>query len=384
MVRLCRWKWGRSPKIFALALLLMGNLGGITACRNSPPATETEPQSQNSENRLIVEDALLEQSDAAGNILWKIQAEEAIYSQDRKAATLTKLVGNLYQDGEVILSLQANKGQVINDGDRIILESGVLVTDNRQGAVFETEKAEWEPANFILQITTGLQAKYPNGTLSANQGKYFIDRQDLELADTVEVVIVEPPLQLQGSRLNWLVAEDKITAAEGLTVQRYTAETITDRLRADQGEAQLKAQKIIVSGNVLLNSLDPEIQFASGAATWDIQAGIITGQDSVQLTQTAERVQFRGNQGRYNLKTQQAQLSGAVRGTGEDPPTSLKANQVDWNLTAEEVVAVGNVVYEQTNPRVKLNGDRAVGKFKQNQLVVTGSAQKQVTTEVIP
>ncbi|WP_232308914.1 LPS export ABC transporter periplasmic protein LptC [Picosynechococcus sp. PCC 73109] len=384
MVRLCRWKWGRSPKIFALALLLMGNLGGITACRNSPPATETEPQSQNSENRLIVEDALLEQSDAEGNILWKIQAEEAIYSQDRKAATLTKLVGNLYQDGEVILSLQANKGQVINDGDRIILESGVLVTDNRQGAVFETEKAEWEPANFILQITTGLQAKYPNGTLSANQGKYFIDRQDLELADTVEVVIVEPPLQLQGSRLNWLVAEDKITAAEGLTVQRYTAETITDRLRADQGEAQLKAQKIIVSGNVLLNSLDPEIQFASGAATWDIQAGVITGQDSVQLTQTAERVQFRGNQGRYNLKTQQAQLSGAVRGTGEDPPTSLKANQVDWNLTAEEVVAVGNVVYEQTNPRVKLNGDRAVGKFKQNQLVVTGSAQKQVTTEVIP
>lgn len=93
MVRLCRWKWGRSPKIFALALLLMGNLGGITACRNSPPATETEPQSQNSENRLIVEDALLEQSDAEGNILWKIQAEEAIYSQDRKAATLTKLVG---------------------------------------------------------------------------------------------------------------------------------------------------------------------------------------------------------------------------------------------------------------------------------------------------
>ncbi|ANV88422.1 LPS export ABC transporter periplasmic protein LptC [Picosynechococcus sp. PCC 7117] len=362
----------------------MGNLGGITACRNSPPAAETEPQSQNSENRLIVEDALLEQSDAEGNILWKIQAEEAIYSQDRKAATLTKLVGNLYQDGEVILSLQANKGQVINDGDRIILESGVLVTDNRQGAVFETEKAEWEPANFILQITTGLQAKYPNGTLSAKQGKYFIDRQDLELADTVEVVIVEPPLQLQGSKLNWLVAEDKITAAEGLTVQRYTAETITDRLRADQGEAQLKAQKIIVSGNVLLNSLDPEIQFASGAATWDIQAGIITGQDSVQLTQTAERVQFRGNQGRYNLKTQQAQLSGAVRGTSEDPPTSLKANQVDWNLTAEEVVAVGNVVYEQTNPRVKLNGDRAVGKFKQNQLVVTGSAQKPVTTEVIP
>ena len=384
MVRLCRWERGRSPKIFALALLLLGNLGGITACRNAPPATETEPQSQNSENRLIVKDALLEQSDAEGNILWKIQAEEAIYSQDRKAATLTKLVGNLYQDGEVILSLQANKGQVINDGDRIILESGVLVTDNRQGAVFETEKAEWEPANFTLQITTGLQAKYPNGKLSAKQGKYFIDRQDLELTDTVEVVIVEPPLQLQGSKLNWLVAEDKITAAEGLTVQRYTAETITDRLRAEQGEAQLKAQTIIVSGNVLLNSLDPEIQFASGAATWDIQAGVITGEDSVQLTQTAEQVQFRANQGRYNLKTQQAQLSGAVRGTGEDPPTSLKATQVDWDLTAEEVVAVGNVVYEQTNPRVKLNGDHAVGNFGRNQVVVTGSAQKQVTTEVIP
>ncbi|MBV5260054.1 LPS export ABC transporter periplasmic protein LptC [Synechococcus moorigangaii CMS01] len=383
MVQLRRWVWGRSPKLFALALLLVGTSWGLSACRNAPPPAE-EPQSENTENRLIVENALLEQADAEGNILWKLQAEEAVYSQDRKDATLTNLIGNLYEDGEVILSLQASKGQVINDGDRIILEAGVLVTDNRHGAVFETEKAEWEPANSLLQITDSLQAKYPNGKLTAKQGKYFIDRQDLELTEAVEVITVEPALQLQGSKLNWLVAEDKITAAEGLTIQRYTAEAVTGRLRADQGEAQLQAKKIIVSGNVLLNSRDPEIQFASGAATWDIQAGVITGQGSVQLTQTAEGVQFRANQGSYNLNTQQAQLSGAVNGTGEDPPTLLKANQLDWNTGTEEVVAVGNVVYEQTNPRVKLNGDRAVGNLGRNQVVVTGSAQKQVTTEVIP
>ncbi|WP_081699625.1 LPS export ABC transporter periplasmic protein LptC [Picosynechococcus sp. NKBG15041c] len=379
----CRWVWGRSPQILAFSLLLLGSPWGLSACRNTTPPGETEAQNQNTENRLVVENALLEQADADGNILWKLQAEEAVYSQDQKDATLTNLLGNLYEDGEVILSIQASGGQVINDGERIVLEAGVLVTDNRQGVVFETEQAEWQPGNNVLLITNALQARYPNGTLRADQGQYFIDRQDLELTEAVEIITVEPSLRLLGSKFNWLIADDRIIAETGLTIERYTDEALTARLRADRGEAQVAAQTITVSGNVLLNSSDPEIQFVSGAATWDLKAGVITGRETVQLTQTDENTQFRANQGRYNLNSQQAQLSGAVRGTGTNPPTALQANQVDWNLATEQVVATGNVVYEQSNPRVTLNGDRAVGNLAQNQVVVTGSPRKQVATEIV-
>lgn len=374
----------RSCRRVVLHLLLGGGLLLTAIACQKPPTPPETPVEPNPENRLIVEDALLEQSDENGKILWKLQAEEAIYSQDRKVATLKNLVGNLYEDGKVILSLQAKGGRVINDGEKIFLENDVLVTDNRQGIVFEAKQVEWEPSKSLLQITQPFSAKYPNGKLIAKLGKYFIDRQELELTEAVEIVTVKPSLRLQGKKLLWQVKENKIIGEQGLTVQSYTKDKITARFQADKGEALIKTEIVTVRGNVLLNSLDPEVQFTSGEAVWNLKSGVVAGKNSVQITHNKEKVQFRGSQGTFNLNTKQATLTGAVNGTGENPPASLSTNQLDWNLVTEVLTAQGNVVYQQANPFVKLNGDRAVGKLNQNQLVISGTQGKQVTTEIIP
>jgi lipopolysaccharide assembly outer membrane protein LptD (OstA) len=226
--------------------------------------------------------------------------------------------------------------------------------------------------------------KYPNGKLTAKKGKYFIDRQELELTDTVEAIAVNPTIRLRGKQLLWQLKKDIVSGEQGLTIERYTKEKITARLQAQKGEALLKEEKIVVSGNVLLNSLEPAVQFASGEAVWDLKSGVITGKNSIQLTHNKDKVQFQANQGQFNLNTQQVNLTGAVKGTNEQPPATLSANQVDWNLQTEVLTAQGNVVYQQNNPRLKLNGDRAVGKLNQDQLVVSGTQGKQVNTEVIP
>jgi len=375
----------RSPKGIILTILLGSSLLILPSCRNaSSPKPEEETTQTNQENRLIVDNAILEQSDAEGNILWKIQVEEAIYSQDRKVATVTGIVGNLYEDGEIILSLQSDKGRIINDGERVVLQDNIVVTDNRYDAVIEASEAEWQPANYLLKIDADLKGKYPNGQFASDRGQYLIDTQELELNDSIEGSTIEPPLHLKGEKIIWQFEEQLIQAEDGLEIQQYTEEKITTRVKAEKAEVQLLEQLVTMSGKVLLNSLEPEIQFASGEAVWDVEEGLITGKDAVQITDNKAKVQFRGNQGTFNLTTQQANLVGAVRGAGESPPSSLQAAKVDWNIKTQDVLAQGNVIYEQSDPRLTLKGDRAVGQLAQNTLVVSGTRQKQVITEVIP
>lgn len=377
----------RSPKGIFLTILLGSSLLILTSCRNasSPKPQEEETAGQTSqENRLTVMDAILEQSDADGNILWKIQTDEAIYSQDRKLATVTGIVGNLYENGEIILSLKADKGSIINDGERVVLEENIVATDNRYGAVIEASQAEWQPANYLLKIDADLKGKYPNGQFSSDRGQYLIDTQELELNDSIEGSTVEPPLHLKGKTIFWQLKEELIKAEEGLEIQQYTKEKIITRVKAKKAEVQLLEKKVTMSGDVLLNSLEPEIQFVSDEAVWDVKGNLITGKGAVQITHNKEKVQFRGNQGTFNLITQQANLLGTVRGVGEDPPSTLQAAKVDWNIKTQDVLAQGNVVYEQSDPRLTLKGDRAVGQLARNTLVVSGTRKKQVITEVIP
>ncbi|MGB2924681.1 MAG: LPS export ABC transporter periplasmic protein LptC [Limnothrix sp.] len=374
----------RSPQSLLLMLLLSGSLLMVTSCRNtsSPqPESNIEP---NPENRLIVADAVLEQSDANGQILWKLQAKEAIYSQDRKAADVTGIVGNLYADGKIILSLKADEGRIINDGERVILRKNIIVTDDRYGAVLEASEAEWQPAEYLLTISADLKGKYPNGQFSATKGQYFIDRQELELEEEVKAIAVKPALQLQSKKIKWQLAEEIITVEEGLELQEYTEEKITARLQAEQGKILLAEEKLVIKGNVLLNNLQPNVQFASGEAAWNLVTDIITGKGGVQITDNKEKIQFRGDTGIFNIKTQQTNLVGAVRGVGKKPPASLSATKLDWNIETQNLLAQGNVVYERQDPRLTLKGDRAVGRLQQNTLVVSGTKGQQVITEVIP
>ena len=46
--------------------------------------------------------------------------------------------------------------------------------------------------------------------------------------------------------------------------------------------------------------------------------------------------------------------------------------------------ALGEVVYQQNNPKFTLSGIKAIGKLEDNTLVVTGSENKRVSTEIFP
>jgi LPS export ABC transporter protein LptC len=133
------------------------------------------------ETSLSLENATLEQSNADGELLWKIQVDEAEYSPDRKKAALTAVKGNIFQDGKVVLQVKADKGEIQRDGAEIFLKDNVVAVDPRNKAVIRSGEVEWQPQESLLIVRKNLRGSHPQLEASANEGKYNTREQKLEL-----------------------------------------------------------------------------------------------------------------------------------------------------------------------------------------------------------
>ncbi|MGL5034702.1 MAG: LPS export ABC transporter periplasmic protein LptC, partial [Microcystaceae cyanobacterium] len=63
----------------------------------------------------------------------------------------------------------------------------------------------------------------------------------------------------------------------------------------------------------------------------------------------------------------------------------LFADQLTWNMQAQTLEALGNIIYEQQKePKFNLTGDRAVGSLVQNNVIITSDRPERVVTEIYP
>ncbi len=373
------------------AWILIGVLFySLSACRNNQPVADPESdpttEEETIEERLILENATLNQVDSEGNTLWKLEVKRVVYRQDNQNAELEAVTGELYEEGEVFLKIQANQGKIINDGTQVNLAGEVVATDPRNGATLNTEKVEWSPENRLLLIPQPLSGQHPRFNVTANRGKYYTDQEELELIGNVEGISEDPPLQLQGDQLNWLISQEVVRSQQPLQVDRYdpATETISDRVTANSGEVKLGEKIVFLEDNVEFKSSDPPLQAASNAITWDIDKKVITSSQPIQVVQTEDNLTLTGNQGIIDLNREVAQFQGGVKGVSQGNQATLFANRLRWNLPTQEMEAEGNVIYQQSDPPLTTKGEKASGILSQENIVVQGNQEQRVTTEIVP
>jgi len=373
------------------AWILIGVLFySLSACRNNQPVADPESdpttEEETIEERLILENATLNQVDSEGNTLWKLEVKRVVYRQDNQNAELEAVTGELYEGGEVFLKIQANQGKIIEDGTQVNLAGEVVATDPRNGATLNTEKVEWSPENRLLLIPQPLSGQHPRFNVTANRGKYYTDQEELELIGNVEGISEDPPLQLQGDQLNWLISQEVVRSQQPLQVDRYdpATETISDRVTANSGEVKLGEKIVFLEDNVEFKSSAPPLQAASNAITWDIDKKVITSSQPIQVVQTEDNLTLTGNQGRIDLNREVAQFQGGVKGVSQGNQATLFANRLRWNLPTQEMEAEGNVIYQQNDPPLTTKGEKASGILSQENIVVQGSQEQRVTTEIVP
>ena len=376
------------PHLLAKGLFFFVLIWGIAACQSPPSQEGKSAENKNvsrTDTQFILNNAILEQSNPQGNIVWKVKSATTVYSQDRQTANLEKVTANLLQEGKVILQLSSKKGKIEQNGAVIFLEEQIIVTDPRNRAIVRSEEAEWRPSEQILIVRRGVTGTNDNLAIEAQGGKYFIDTERLELAGNIIANTIEPSLRLKTDHLIWSIPQQQITSDRPLEIVRYQDEQITDRIVAEGGKVELQQNIATLHDNIEMRSLTPQLQIATNSAQWNYQTRIIKSDRPIQIIDLENQLNITGNQGKIDLNQEIANLDKGIKGINNRNQAKLYARELIWYIPTEKVEAVGDVIYQQANPYLNLTGDKAVGKLQGDSVVVTSNNQQnRVITEILP
>ncbi|NJM85775.1 MAG: LPS export ABC transporter periplasmic protein LptC [Leptolyngbyaceae cyanobacterium RM2_2_21] len=112
-------KWYRLAGVVTLIAVVLGSIRAYQLVNQEPLATSSSAADETAESGLTLKDVTLEQPDEDGNLLWRVHADEVTYSPDQKVAVVTNPDGELFQDGEPIYRVKADRGEVRQDGESI-------------------------------------------------------------------------------------------------------------------------------------------------------------------------------------------------------------------------------------------------------------------------
>lgn len=384
-------------------MLLLGSISllpvlAIAGCQSSKPIAQPSPSSSpRLESHLTLNKATLEQTNAKGQSLWKIQVENAVYSPDRKNAQLSKIKGNLFTDGKIVLKVSADNGEIQRDGELVILRENIIAVDPRNKAVIKSNEVEWRPKESVLFIRNNLKGSHPQLDVTAKEGKYDTRQQRLDLSGKILGLTKNPPnpkkvpnsnkkLQLKAEHLFWLIPQQKVLNDQLMTVSRFQDQVITDQVTTKKAELQLNNKLLQIQENLNFKSLNPPLQIAAASLNWQYEKRLVSSVQPIQIIDYEQQITLTGNQGWVDLNQNLASLTGGAKGTSQRNQATLFANQLTWNITNQTLEALGNVVYEQTqSPKFNLTGDRAVGILQNNSVIVTSNnRQERVVTEIYP
>lgn len=359
----------------------------LSACQPPEPVTQKEakpPTREELDSRLTLNNATLEQANAQGQTLWKIQVNKANYSKDKKTAQLEKVKGNLYQDGKVVLHISSDKGLIQEDGKKIFLNENITATDPRNGVVIRGDEVEWRPQENVFMIRKNLRGTHAKLQASAKEGRYYTKQQRFELVGDILATVKEPALQLKTSFLAWDIKNQFISGDQPLTIVRFKDKTITDEISAKAVLANLKDGVATLQNDVQYKSFDPPVQIATNQISWNYKARLLAANSPVKIFQYKENITVTGNRANVDLNQKMTILSEGVQSINQSQPSKLYSNQLAWNMDSQMVEASGNVIYEQEQPKMNFTGERAVGIIKDNSLFLNGNTSDRVVTEIYP
>jgi LPS export ABC transporter protein LptC len=363
-------------------ILLLTVTVAIGGCQLPKPQPEPKPTAV--EAKLSLDNLSFEQVSKDGKPLWKVRAQHGVYTPDRKLAKVTNLDGDFYQDGQIVLHVTAKSGEVEQEGEKVILRGDVVTKETRNKLIVIGQEVEWQPKADLLTIRDRVQANLPKFQVNANEGKYLTRTQQMDLSGKITAFSSDPRLAMQTTHIIWRIKDQKVIGDRPTQIQRYRANQITDRVTTNSFSSALDLQVVNLQGQVQLNSTKPVLQVTGESFSWNLEQELVSADRPLTIIDPQEAATFQANRGDLDLKRSIATLTGNATGITTRNQAKLNADQLIWQITSQQIVGTGNVVYQQINPLIKFTGTRGVGKLQDQSIVVSSDGKKRVQTEFIP
>jgi len=380
-----RFKIAPLSRSVALSLVVITLLSGLSGCRRSNRAAdrlaEDSSAVQNLESNLTFNNITLNQADDQGQTLWKIEADQATYSQDQQVARVESPEGELFQDGKAVFQVSAQSGEVQQDGEKVVLNGEIVAKDLRDGMVLRGNQLEWLPQEDLLIVREGLNVTHPQLRVSATEARAYSRERRVELLGKIVATSRDPALRLNAEQLVWRLQDQIVVSDRRIQVERLDGNRVTDRAIANQAEVNLKAKVATLRQNANLALQDPPVIVTSNLLTWNLQNETLVSNQPVTVQQRQQQITLTADRGRMDTSRKIVYLDRNVKAVSQRNQSELDADSLTWNMDSQRVVAEGNVNYSQSNPPLNLRGPRAVGRLQDQTVIVSGG---RVVTEIIP
>ena len=394
-------RWYRWVAIAATVIVLIVAVRTCTSGRNLVGQVPGETI----EAALTLQTVTLEQPDENGNLLWRLKAQSVTYSPDNQRADLIGLDGEFFQDGTIIYTVTADRGEVLQNGETLFLRGNLVAKRPEDDLTLTGERLRWQPKQDLLVMgnfeddvlgkaappsaatPAPVTGSNPQIEAVAQVATVFSQENRVNLTGGVFAKSKEAPwMTFASDQLTWLTQQALIKASEPLKVERYASkdyQTVTDRLVGNTGEVRLAENTVILNEAVQLESLTQPLTVRSEQAIWDLEAQTVALNQPVNMEQPERKITASANRANLDLAAEVVYLIGNVRARGEKNNARLAADRVTWQTTTQAVEAEGNVRYQQAaNPEVSMAGSRAVGNFEQGTLAVTSGESGDVVTDI--
>ncbi|MFM7527804.1 MAG: LPS export ABC transporter periplasmic protein LptC [Nodosilinea sp.] len=354
----------------------------------TPPSVKPSADQQKTEEAgLTLQNVTLQQPDENGVLLWRLQAKTVTYSPDREEAVVTRPVSELFQDGKVIYHVTADQGEIQSNGDRIFLRGNIVATGVNNGSVLRGQELEWLPQEDVLIMRRQITGTHPQMRVTAAEVRVYNRQKRMELKGQVVANTVvkdpktQPWLRLQADQLIWLWEQQQIYSDSPLRVEQLKDKAVSAVVTGRRGRVDLAKSVVRLQEAVTMDMLELPLQLISTAMEWRVAEQQVMVNQPLTVVHPKEKVRVTGNQGQMDLRTQIVTLQGQVVALGERNQSRLTTDHLTWRVKQQSLTALGQVRYQQANPKLNLTGQRGTGQLQDQTFRVDGGP---VVTEIQP
>ncbi|NJL58096.1 LPS export ABC transporter periplasmic protein LptC [bacterium] len=316
-----RFKIAPLSRSVALSLVVITLLSGLSGCRRSNRAAdrlaEDSSAVQNLESNLTFNNITLNQADDQGQTLWKIEADQATYSQDQQVARVENPEGELFQDGKAVFQVSAQSGEVQQDGEKVVLNGEIVAKDLRDGMVLRGNQLEWLPQEDLLIVREGLNVTHPQLRVSATEARAYSRERRVELLGKIVATARDPALRLNAEQLVWRLQDQIVVSDRRIQVERLDGNRVTRSAIADQAEVNLKAKVATLKQNANLVLQDPPVIVTSNLLTWNLQNETLVSNQPVTVQQRQQQITLTADQGRMDISRKIVYLDRNVKAVSQ-------------------------------------------------------------------
>jgi lipopolysaccharide export system protein LptC len=303
-------------------------------------------------------------------------------------ANLVNPDGELYQDGELLYRVKADRGIIEQNGQIILLEDNIVATGIENGMVINGQNLEWQPQSNLMIITNGLTGRHPQVQTIADEAWIYDAENRMQLIGNViattvaENPDVDPWLKLQGETLQWRWDQETLDSDRPVRMERFENQQITQVLTGDRSLVELATEQATIEGSVQAQMLDIPMSLNAEKAIWSVGEQTIQAEQSVRMVNPKQEITVTSQQGTFDLEERIAIFTQDVLGIIARNNGRLVSNRLRWNLADQTMLAEGDVNYQQTDPQLTIRGARARGRIEDQTVLFDGN--EDVVTEIVP